>query len=110
MRKPLSGAVLLVLIFTGLAWAANYTVSTNAAQDAKITRMRVYANANNKLGAPFANDTAFVDFQCKQKFADLYRDIQTQPDDVFEAAWDSASQGTRDGICATLGVSAGCKP
>lgn len=108
MRKLL--ALVLVLVVVTLAYAGSYTVTTTAAQDSKITRMRIYANTNSKLGAPFANDNAFVDFQCKQRLADLYRNLQTEPDIVFEDAWDAAPQATRDTICTTLGLPVGCKP
>lgn len=112
MRK-LYLVLLVFALSAGIALAGSYTFTTTAAEDTVISRLRTFANTNNLFGAtpaaPYTTDTLFINAMCRQKVLEV-RDTARAQSQSFEDAWASSSVATRDGICSTLGLSAGCKP
>lgn len=111
MRRGPLLALALTLAVVGTALAGSYTITTTAAQDARLDRARLIANSRQLPGAPYATVNAFVDGQCRDHMRELILELADAQDDAdFEAAWDAASGVTKNSVCTTLGLAAGCKP
>lgn len=104
----------LASMFTVAAlYAGTYNFTTTTPEDNVIARMRAFSNANNLFGAtpaaPYATDLLFVNAMCRAKILEI-REIARSQSESFENAWASSNSATKDSVCVTLGLSAGCKP
>lgn len=126
MKKILT---LVVLLIAALASAGSYSVTTNAAQDARLERHRNRVNKATCEAAGRQAGCTQAQARAMNPGAEIYSDVQDMiqrliikgftdglksqdtSDDAAQAAaaWAAKSDADKNAVCALLGLPAGCE-
>jgi len=102
-KKLLATMVVVGMIFVSTAGAdVNLSVSTTAAQDAKLAKVLTWVNTSRET--PFADvDAMLLDLLIRET-KQLIREVDEREHKAIFEAWEAADESTKDRVKNLLGV------
>lgn len=92
--------VIILLLTASSVLAVDYTFSTNAAQETKLTRLRTLLNAS---GASYASNQALVTDVCGGQLLQMYSTEEGKDLTSWLSVINSLTQAQRETLCTNAG-------
>lgn len=88
--------VLILVLIASSVLAVDYTFSTNAAQETKLTRLRTLLNAS---GASYASNQALITDVCGTQLTQMYNSEEAKDLTAWLSVINSLTQNQREALC-----------